>query len=135
MRPIDTIIVHCSATPEGRDVSVSEIRKWHKARGWSDIGYHFVITLDGTMNVGRPIEKIGAHAKGYNRKSIGICYIGGTDSEGNPKDTLTETQEAAMQALILELKKSYPSIKKLIGHNEVSSKACPSFKVSDKFTL
>ena len=68
MRPIDTIIVHCSATPEGRDVSVSEIRKWHKARGWSDIGYHFVITLDGTMNVGRPIEKIGAHAKGYNRK-------------------------------------------------------------------
>ena len=106
MRPLDTIIIHCSATPEGRDVSADDIRSWHKARGWSDIGYHFVVNIDGFLQMGRPIEQIGAHAKGYNRKSIGICYIGGTDADLNAKDTLNEAQRETIQALIIDLKRS-----------------------------
>lgn len=85
--------------------------------------------------MGRPIEQIGAHAKGYNRKSIGICYIGGTDADLNAKDTLNEKQRETIQALIIDLKRSYPTITKLIGHNEVSAKTCPNFVVNEKFTL
>jgi len=135
VRPLDTIIIHCSATPEGRDVSADDIRSWHKARGWRDIGYHFVVNIDGFLQMGRPIEQIGAHAKGYNRKSIGICYIGGTDADLNAKDTLNEKQRETIQALIIDLKRSYPTITKLIGHNEVSAKTCPNFVVNEKFTL
>ena len=134
VRKIDTIIIHCSSTPSGRKVTVNDIRSWHKARGWSDIGYHFVIYEDGTVHLGRKIDKVGAHAKGYNTSSVGICYIGGMDAAGKPKDTLNNLQRDAIQALILELKSSHP-ITKLIGHNEVSSKECPCFRVSDKFTL
>ena len=132
MREINKIIIHCSATPEGRNVNVSTIRQWHLDRGWSDIGYHFVIYLDGTVLSGRPIERAGAHVKGYNKHSIGICYIGGVDSSMNPKDTRTDAQKESLRNLIEDLMFDYP-LATLHGHNEFSSKACPSFIVRDEY--
>ena len=89
MRYISEIIIHCSATKEGLDFNVNDLRRWHKAQGWKDVGYHFVITLDGTIEQGRALEEIGSHTKGHNAHSIGICYIGGLDKNGKPKDTRT----------------------------------------------
>ena len=100
MRSIDKIIVHCSATREGQHVTVQQIRQWHLQRNFADIGYHYVIYLDGTVHKGRPLEKAGAHCKGYNAHSIGICYIGGLDRQGKPKDTRTAAQKAALLSLI-----------------------------------
>ena len=91
MREIKKIIVHCADTPEGRDVRTAEIKRWHtEERGWSDIGYHWVVELDGSLHAGRPEEVSGAHCKGHNSDSIGICYVGGSDASGNPKDTRTQ---------------------------------------------
>lgn len=135
MRSLKKIIIHSSATPEGRDDKVEDIRRWHKAKGWSDIGYHFVIELNGALRIGRPLERVGAHAKGHNRGSIGICYVGGADKDLKPKDTLTDDQQSTLEALIIDLKRSYSTISEVIGHNEVSSKACPGFKVSDKLSI
>lgn len=135
-RIINKIILHCSATPEGRDVSIDTIRKWHTnpknkgGRGWSDIGYHFVILLDGTIERGRPIEKPGAHCRGQNANSIGICYVGGTDISFNPKDTRTKAQKHSLQVLIEWFKCEYPDIT-IHCHNEFSNKACPSFKIDE----
>ena len=130
MRAINKIIIHCTATREGDDISVSTIRKWHLARGWSDIGYHYLITLNGTVEVGRPESKVGAHVSGHNKDSIGIAYAGGMDKAyKNPKDTRTTEQKEALIWLIDELKKRYPG-STVHGHNEYSSKACPSFDVS-----
>ena len=106
MRDINRIIVHCTATPEGRDVSVGEVRTWHLARNFSDVGYHYLITLNGTVEVGRPESKVGAHVRGHNKDSIGIAYAGGMDkSYKNPKDTRTHAQKEALIWLIDELKK------------------------------
>lgn len=131
MRKIDKIIIHCTATPEGRDVSVGEVRQWHLAQGWSDVGYHYLITLNGTVEVGRPESKVGAHVKGMNKHSIGIAYAGGMDkSFKNPKDTRTHEQKEALIWLVDELKKRYPG-STVHGHNEFTPyKACPSFDVS-----
>ena len=130
MRRIEKIIIHCSATNPEQDFNAADIDRWHKARGWSGIGYHYVIKLDGTTEVGRPIEKVGAHAFGYNKRSIGICYMGGVDMEGEPSDTRTDEQKRALKALIGVLKNEYsiPS-KSIQGHNDFSKKACPSFNV------
>lgn len=130
MRKINKIIIHCSATPEGRDYTVGQIRQWHvQGNGWRDIGYHFVIYRDGTVHEGRPIEEIGSHCKGYNAHSIGICYIGGCAADGEtPKDTRTEAQRAALIRLVAELKARYPRAT-VHGHNEFANKACPSFNV------
>ena len=114
MRKIDKIILHCSATPEGKDFTVEQIRMWHvKGRGWRDIGYHFVIYRDGSIHKGRPIEQSGAHTSGQNANSIGICYIGGlaASSKTTPKDTRTEAQRKAMKELVLQLLKQYPGSK------------------------
>lgn len=132
MRIINKIIIHCSATPEGREVSVEKIRKWHKARGFTDIGYHYVIHINGIMEVGRPVGKTGAHCKGYNKDSIGICYIGGIDKNGKPKDTRTEEQKEGIFYLVAELKKQFPTAT-IHGHNEFSKKACPCFDVSKEY--
>lgn len=130
MRSINKIIIHCTATREGDDISVSTIRKWHLARGWSDIGYHYVIDLKGNINAGRPIELMGAHTKGQNKYSIGIAYVGGVESDGKtPKDTRTNAQKDAIVRLIKKLKGCYPNVT-IHGHNEFSNKACPSFNVS-----
>ena len=123
-RKIDRIILHCSATQEGKDFNAKDIDRWHRERGWSGIGYHYVIKLDGTIEVGRDINKIGSHCKGYNKDSIGICYIGGLDKKGNPKDTRTIQQKASMSLLIERLRKRFPNAK-LFGHCDLSNKNCP----------
>jgi N-acetylmuramoyl-L-alanine amidase len=134
MRNIKRIIIHCSATKEGRDIKTKTIRSWHmKGRGWSDIGYHFVIELDGTIVDGRPMERIGAHTRGYNRDSIGICYVGGLDSDKRAKDTRTAQQKRSMDDLIASLLDRFRGAT-VHGHNEFSAKACPSFDVSKEYT-
>lgn len=132
MREINKIIIHCSATPEGREHTVADITSWHKARGFATIGYHWVIYLDGTIHKGRQEEQMGAHTTGQNQNSIGICYIGGTDAKGDPKDTRTDKQKVALIALVKELKEKYPKAT-IHGHNEYANKACPSFDVKKEF--
>ena len=105
MRVINKLIVHCSATREGMNVSKDTIRDWHLARGFNDIGYHFYIDLDGNIHKGRDIAKIGAHSKGQNRSSIGICYCGGVESDGKtPKDTRNEAQKEALLCVLRTMK-------------------------------
>lgn len=134
MRSIDKIIVHCTATPEGRDVSVDTIRKWHvEDNGWSDIGYHWVIALNGSIEKGRPESKSGAHAKGHNANSIGVVYVGGCDAAMNPKDTRTDKQKESLRCLLEDLKGRYPNAQ-IIGHRDVSSKACPSFDAKTEYS-
>ena len=130
MRTINQIIIHCSATPEGREVSVENIRRWHRQRGFADIGYHYVIHLDGTIEPGRAEHAVGAHCLHHNQNSIGICYIGGTDRQGNPKDTRTPAQTAALVQLLKQLTDRYNlPLTAIHGHNEFAQKACPSFDV------
>lgn len=130
---IDTIIIHCSATTPAMDISVEDIDKWHKERGWDMIGYHYFVDLKGDTHQGRSIETIGAHAKGNNHNSIGICYAGGVDENQKPADTLTKSQRDAISNLIISLGLILQKPLKVIGHNELSTKACPSFDVAEKF--
>ena len=134
MRNIDKFIIHCSATRECDDsVNASVIDRWHKARGWKGCGYHFIVLIDGTIETGRMIDKVGAHVKGMNKSSIGICYIGGLERDGKtPKDTRTPEQKESLLLLIKTLNKIYPEAT-LHGHNEFSNKACPSFDVQSKY--
>lgn len=129
-RRIDEIIVHCAATPEGRDVSADTIRGWHLQNGWNDIGYHYVVLLDGTVVAGRPEAQIGAHVAAHNTGTLGICYVGGVASDGKTaKDTRTPAQKAALLDLARGLISKYPDISKVTGHNQYAAKACPSFDV------
>ena len=132
MRKLDRIIVHCTATPEGRHVDVDTIRVWHKARGWSDVGYHFIIYIDGSVHSGRDVEKTGAHVSGHNATTIGVVYVGGTDAAGKAKDTMNAAQETAFVNLVKHLRDEYGPLT-LHGHNEYAAKACPSFNVKQKF--
>jgi N-acetylmuramoyl-L-alanine amidase len=134
VRELNRVILHCSATREGQDVSAATIKDWHvNGRGWSDIGYHYVIRLDGTIEKGRPIHRPGAHTKGHNAESVGVCYIGGVEQDGKtPKDTLTLAQEKAFRSLYNALQLVFGPMT-LHGHNEYAAKACPSFNVTDKF--
>ena len=135
MREITKIIVHCTATPEGREVNVEEIRKWHTEapRNWSDVGYHFHIKLDGTLQEGRPIERTGAHCAGQNFCSIGISYAGGmTKDMKEAKDTRTAEQKDALIDFLHELKEQYPKAK-IYGHRDFSAKACPSFDARSEY--
>lgn len=129
MRKINEIIIHCSATPEGKDFTVDDIRRWHLARKFSDIGYHYVVYRDGSVHKGRAENLVGAHCLGHNANSIGICYIGGVSADGKtPKDTRTPQQKIALRQLVNQLRFYYPDAS-VHGHNEYSSKACPSFNV------
>ena len=135
MRKINSIIIHCSATPEGRDYTVADIDKWHRKRGFACIGYHYVIYRDGSVHEGRPVGQIGAHCAGHNSETIGICYIGGLASDAKtPKDTRTPAQRAALVKLVGELKTKY-GIKRqnIYGHREFANKACPCFDVRKEF--
>lgn len=127
-RPVNEIIIHCAATPEGRDVSVETIRAWHKQRGWNDIGYHYIVLLDGTIKEGRPVSKTGAHVHNRNKNTIGIVYVGGVDKSGKAKDTRTPAQKDALLWLTKNLAKMY-NVSLISGHNQYAAKACPSFDV------
>ena len=133
MRLVKEIIIHCSATREEQQVSVDTIRDWHLAKGWNDIGYHFYIDLDGTINKGRDIDKMGAHCKGHNRNSIGICYCGGVETDGKtPKDTRTQEQKDSLLNVLKTLKAMYPEAV-IYSHNEFAAKACPSFDATEEY--
>lgn len=153
MKTIDTIIIHCSATKEGVDVKAADIDRMHKAQGWKMIGYNYVVDLDGTIETGRPLTMSGAHCNSkdgqgstYNTHSIGICYIGGLDSEGRVKDTRTPEQKVSLINLINELCSKY-QIVELMGHRDTSPdldgngeiepfewiKACPCFDVKSEY--
>jgi N-acetylmuramoyl-L-alanine amidase len=132
MRKLTRIILHCTATPDGRHVDVDTIRSWHKKRGWSDIGYHYVIYLDGSVHAGRDVAKVGAHVVGHNADTIGVVYVGGTDAGGKAKDTMNAAQQTAFVNLVKHLRDQYGPLT-LHGHNEYAAKACPSFNVKHKF--
>lgn len=139
---IKYIVIHCSATYEGRPYDVEDIRAMHKRRGFRDVGYHFVIKLDGTIQKGRDIDEMGAHVKGHNSHSIGVCYIGGLDNDGKPKDTRTPEQKQSLKKLVDILSVIYPDAETL-GHRDLSpdldgdgviekhewTKSCPVFDV------
>lgn len=132
-RKINKLIVHCTATPECREIDITDVRRWHiEERGWSDVGYHFLVLLDGTIQEGRPLERSGAHTKGHNHDSIGVAYVGGMDGEQSvPKDTRTEEQKEALVNLLCELRLCYGG--EIYGHRDFSSKACPSFDAKKEY--
>lgn len=146
MRNINLLVVHCTATKEGKEVTVADIDKMHKARKFAKIGYHYVIYLDGSIHTGRKEEEIGAHVKGHNEDSLGIVYVGGLDSQGKPKDTRTEKQKESLKKLLKELKVKYPKAK-ILGHRDLSLdlnhngviepkewiKACPCFNAIEEY--
>ena len=135
MRPIEKLIVHCSATPQFKEFDVEDITEWHvSGNGWSDCGYHYVITLDGTIQEGRPEKKIGSHVKGVNRSSIGLCYIGGMDRAMKEWiDTRTPEQKESLEKLLKELKEKYPEAI-VYGHNDFTDKkVCPCFNAKEEY--
>lgn len=116
----DFLVVHCTATPEGKEYHVKDIDKMHRARGFNGIGYHYLITLDGTVEIGRPEDVVGAHVAGHNSNSIGISYVGGVLKDGKTtKDTRTLAQKAAIIRLLRELKGRYPNAR-VLGHRDFS---------------
>lgn len=147
MRLINKIVLHCSATREG-DYSVTRdtIDRWHKGRGWSGIGYHFVVNIDGSIESGRSIEEVGAHAYGHNKDSIGIVYIGGLDKKGKPKDTRTDAQKKSLLFLVGFLSQVFKGAE-ILGHRDLSPdvngdgiiepweflKACPCFDAKEEY--
>lgn len=154
MKQIDSIIIHCSATRAGQDVRARDIDRMHRARGFAQIGYNFVIDLDGLVENGRPLSIDGAHCntkgfsgESYNKHSIGICYIGGLDASGQAADTRTEAQRTALRELVAKLCREYP-IAELLGHRDTSPdtdgsgevepcefiKSCPCFDVRSEFS-
>lgn len=139
MRSITEIFVHCSATKPTMDIGVKEIRGWHtlpkpKGNGWADIGYHFVIRRDGTLEKGRPIEKAGAHVQGHNENSIGICMVGGMAANGSDDCNFSLHQYETLYELVQRLLEDYPGAK-LLGHRDAPgvTKACPTFDVASFF--
>ena len=142
MRNIKMAVIHCTATEEGINYVVADVRTWHKRRGFRDIGYHFLIHLDGTIERGRPLSQPGAHAKGYNADSIGVCYVGGLGGDSQPKDTRTVSQIHALRAIVSVLRAMHPEVK-VVGHRDLSvdlngdgaiskdewMKSCPCFDV------
>lgn len=133
MRKINEIIVHCTATAEGKDFKAADIDRWHKAKGWNGIGYHHVVDLDGTVEPGRPESEVGAHCLKHNKNSIGVVYVGGLASDGKtPKDTRTPQQKAALVKLLTELKRRYPNAT-IHGHRDFAAKACPSFDATKEY--
>jgi N-acetyl-anhydromuramyl-L-alanine amidase AmpD len=118
-RTITDIVIHCTATRAWQDYSADDIRRMHKAQGWADIGYHYVVRLDGTIEPGRDVDKIGAHVSGNNTHSIGVVYVGGLDNQGKAKDTRTENQKNALLNLLLDLRRLYPNAR-ISGHRDFS---------------
>ena len=125
------IFIHCSATPGSRDVTAVDIDRWHKKRGWSGIGYHYVIRRDGTVDKGRPTDVVGAHVRGYNMSSVGVCMIGGmTEDMTKAEDNFTNEQWESLETVVGILRRQYHDAL-VVGHNDVTTKACPSFDVQE----
>ena len=129
-RHIDLLVVHCTYTYKRMDIGAEEVTRWHKDRGWSGCGYHFIIRKNGTIEKGRDLDRIGAHARGYNVGSIGVCYVGGRTDDNKPVDDRTPEQKKTLAALIINLQTEYPDAD-IKGHNELSSKSCPNFSVKE----
>ena len=126
-RKINLIVVHCSATRVNKNFTVEQLEACHKARGFKGIGYHFYIRKDGTMTQHRKLLEVGAHARPYNRCSIGICYEGGLDEQGKPCNTMTTEQETRLIDLFRNLKILFPKAK-IVGHRDLpgtTPKECP----------
>ncbi len=129
------IVVHCSATTPAQDIGAAEIRKWHvEDNGWSDIGYHQVIRRSGAIELGRPLHVAGAHVKGFNAESVGVCLVGGIDTSGAAQDNFTKSQMASLESTVDYLKRIYPGAQ-VLGHRDFPgvNKACPSFDAKGYF--
>lgn len=132
-RIINEIIIHCTATPEGKDYTVDTIRQWHRQRGFSDVGYHYIIHPNGQIDDGRDVNVAGAHCSGHNSHSIGIAYIGGMTADNkSAKDTRTDEQRTAIKRLLRALRSIYPKAK-IHGHRDFAAKACPSFDATSEY--
>jgi len=127
MRHIDSIIVHCSDTPNDRDVTVEEIRDWHiNGNGWDEIGYHFIIYRNGSLMMGRPVPIMGAHCIGYNSHSIGVCFIG--------RDEFTKEQFETLRTLRRVVQSVFGDLS-VYGHRDLNKhKTCPGFDVKEVLT-
>ena len=133
MRKINQIIIHCSDTVEGTNWTVDDLRKWHKARGWTDIGYHYVVYLDGSIHKGRNEEVVGAHWEGHNAHSSGVCYIGGKEAGTfRAKDTRTPAQKEALIRLLMKLVCKYPDAE-IVGHRDLANRKCPCFDAKNEY--
>ena len=135
LKEVKYLVVHCTATPLSQRVSVEDIDRWHKAQGWSGIGYHWYVDRDGHIFPGRSEHVAGAHVIGYNHCSIGICYEGGLDEQGNSADTRTPAQKAALLFIIKDLKQSYPNAV-ILGHRDFPGvhKDCPCFDAKTEYS-
>lgn len=134
MRFVNEIILHCTGTEPNANVTVESIDKYHREKkGWRCIGYHFVIYKDGSAHKGRDLAMVGAHCRGHNPRSIGICYVGGLDENGKASDTRTPEQKAAIASLISELKQKFPSIVKVHGHRDYNATSCPCFDAHKEY--
>lgn len=127
----DTIVIHCSATKPDMDIGARDITAWHLKRGFSTIGYHYVIRRDGTVESGRPIDAVGAHVEGHNLHSVGICMVGGLGKDGKPAPEYTPAQWTELKRLVLKILERFPGCK-IVGHRDLPgvAKACPSFDVA-----
>lgn len=130
MKDVTQIIIHCSATPKSMNIGVAEIREWHLDRGWNDVGYHFIIRRDGTLEEGRDLSTPGAHARGHNSHSWGICLVGGIDAEGNAEFNYTNEQMKTLGETLDLLNQLSPEAE-VVGHRDLPNvhKACPCFDV------
>lgn len=124
----DAIFVHCSATKPEMDIGVETIRMWHKQQGWLDVGYHFIIKRDGTVEEGRPVNVVGSHVKDWNSRSVGVCLVGGIDAKGKFEANFTQAQMNSLRSLLVTLLAKYEGAV-LRAHHEVAPKACPSFNL------
>ena len=126
------IAVHCAATPDGMDIGVKEIDRWHRTKGFLKVGYHFVVRRGGQLEIGRDEDEIGAHVQGYNAVSIGVCLVGGVDAEDVSKaeNNFTKEQFSTLRTLLERLQIQYPDAE-VLGHRDFPdvAKACPSFDV------
>lgn len=129
---VDYLVVHCSATSPSQDIGANEIRQWHQSKGWLDIGYHWVIRRDGTLETGRPVGTRGAHAKGFNHISQSICLVGGVNSEGDSEDNFTDAQMLTLHSLLKVLTHYHPEAE-VLGHRDLPgvAKDCPCFDVPE----
>lgn len=133
-RQIDLIVIHCSATRCNRSFPLEAVIACHRTRGFATVGYHYYVTRDGVVHAGRPLYQEGAHATGFNRRSIGVCYEGGLNPDGKPADTRTPAQKETLRKLLFRLKTDYPHAR-IVGHRDLPNvaKECPCFDAKAEY--